>query len=86
MPSDKVEETIQINGSQGPLGASWGACGSARGTSVESLEAGWKPSWSGLGARGGGLGAPGGALGIAWGTLGALLGPLEPERLIKQKR
>ena len=32
---------------------------------MESLEAGWKPSWSGLGARG-----------AVWGPLGALLGPL----------
>ena len=64
-PSDKVEETTQINGSQGPLGASWGACGSL----VEL-------PWSLLRRAGSHLGAAWGHGGRSGGPLGALLGPL----------
>ena len=82
MPSDKVEKTTQIHGSQGPLGVLVGRSWSFRGVSRGGLEA----ILERLGGTGGGLGAPGGALGTSWGTLWALLGPLEPERLIRQKR
>ena len=65
VPSDEVEETTQINGSQGPLGASWGACGSL----VEL-------PWSLLRRAGSHLGAAWGHGGRSGGPLGALLGPL----------
>ena len=65
VPSDEVEETTQINGSQGPLGASWGACGSL----VEL-------PWSFLRRAGSHLGAAWGHGGRSGGPLGALLGPL----------